>query len=83
MEPTPAELKPIPRDPFRFDLLHLFEFRRMTVGGSLQDPHGPKDFIASLGKPLSKAVADPSLLRGLRAEALFGALVVGLGRMPC
>jgi hypothetical protein len=54
---------------------------RKSEGGSLQDPQAPGDFIASLGKPLTDAIKHPTLLRGLHAESLFGALVVSLGKV--
>ena len=39
------------------------------------------EFLASLGQPLTRAVADSTLARGLRTEAMFAALVVSLGRI--
>jgi hypothetical protein len=81
MERSNGDLHPIPRDPLRFDLLQLYASHLSAQGGTLQDPNASDEFVASLGAPLADAVADPTLLRGLRAEALFEALVVSLGRI--
>ncbi len=81
MEPSKGDIQPIPRNPLRFDLLHLFEAHLRAQGGTLHDPEAPGEFFASLGEPLTTAIGDSTLLRGLRAEALFEALVVSLGQV--
>jgi hypothetical protein len=81
MEQSRDDIQPIPRDPLRFDLLHLFAAHLATQGGTLQDAKARSEFVASLGQPLTRAVEDPTFLRGLRAEALFQALAVSLGRI--
>lgn len=81
MELASGDIQPIPRDPLRFDLLQLFAAHLAAQGGTLQDPNAQGEFFASLGQPLTHAVADSTLLRGLRAEAMFAALVVSLGRI--
>lgn len=57
----------------------MLEAHLDAAGRSLQDPHATGDFIAALRQPLTDAISDPALLRGLRAEALFESLVVSLG----
>jgi hypothetical protein len=79
MQRPEGNIHRIRRDPLRFELLRLFEAHLDPQSGSLQDPKAPSDFTANLGKPLTKALADPGLLRGLRTEALFEALIVSLG----
>src|SRR4051794_39428005 len=81
MEDSTGDIQPIPRDPLRFDLLHLFAAHVADRSGTLQDASAHSEFVASLGQPLTDAVADSTLLRGLRTEALFAALVVSLGRI--
>ena len=81
MEGSPGDIQPIPRDPLRFDLLQLFAAHVASQGGTLQDATARGEFVASLGQPLTCAVADSTLLRGLWAKALFEALVVSLGRI--
>jgi hypothetical protein len=81
MEGANDDIQPIPRDPLRFDLLQLFAAHLADQGGTLQDASAPGEFFASLGQPLTHAVADSTLLRGLRTEALFSARVVSLGRI--
>jgi hypothetical protein len=81
MEGSPDDIQPLSRDPLRFDLLQLFEARLDAQGGTLQDPKAHEEFVASLGQPLTRAVADSTLLSGLHTEAMFEALVVSLGRI--
>ena len=81
MDGSKDDSHPLPRNPLRFDLLRLFASHVESKGGALQDLTSQGEFVASLGVPLTDAVADSSLLRGLRAEALFEALVVSLGRI--
>lgn len=81
MEASKDEIQPIPRDPLRFEMVRLFEAHLGARGGTLHDPNAPGEFVASIGKPLTRAIRDPNLLRGLRAEALFEALVVSLGQV--
>jgi hypothetical protein len=81
MERSKDDIHRIPRDPLRFDLLRLFAAHLAAQGGTLQDPIAHGEFVASLGQPLTRAVADATLLRGLGTEALFEALVVSLGRI--
>ena len=81
MEDSDSDIQPIPRDPLRFDLLHLFSAHLADRSGTLQDTKAQGEFFASLGQPLTNAVANPTLLRGLRTEALFAGLVVSLGRI--
>ncbi len=81
MDGSNGDIQPIPRDPLRFDLLQLFAGHLADQGGTLQDASAQGDFVASLGQPLTYAAADSTLLRGLRTEALFAALVVSLGRI--
>ncbi len=61
MEGSAGEIYPIPRNPIRFELLRMFEVHLDAAGGSLQDPGAPRDFIASLGQPLSAALAGSEL----------------------
>jgi hypothetical protein len=81
MEHSKDDIRRLPRNPLRFDLLHLFSAQVSNKGGTLQDLNMQGQFVASLGEPLTDAVADSTLLGGLRAEALFEALVVSLGRI--
>jgi hypothetical protein len=81
MEDSDGDIQPIPRDPLRFDLLHMFSAHLADRSGTLQDTKAQGEFFASLGQPLTDAVANPTLLRGLRTEALFADLVVSLGRI--
>lgn len=81
MDGSNGDIQPIPRDPLRFDLLQLFSAHLADRSGTLQDASAQGEFFASLGKPLTDAVANPTLLRGLRTEALFAALVVSLDRI--
>jgi hypothetical protein len=81
MDGSTGDIQPIPRDPLRFDLLQLFSAHLADRSGTLQDASAQGDFVASLGQPLTDAVTNPTLLRGLRTEALFEALVVSLGRI--
>jgi hypothetical protein len=80
MEGSNGDIRPIPRDPLRFDLVQLFAAHLDTRGGTLQDLNVQGEFLASLSQPLMRAVADSTLVRGLRAEAMFAALVVASGR---
>ncbi len=81
MEGSNDDIRPIPRNPLRFDLLPLCAAHVEARGGTLQDVDAQGDFLASLGQPLTRAVADSTLARGLRAEVMFAALVVSLGRI--
>jgi hypothetical protein len=81
MDGSTDKIQPIRRDPLRFDLLQMFAAHITAHGATLQDPAARGEFVASLGEPLTRAVADSTLLRGLRAEALFAALAVSLGRI--
>jgi hypothetical protein len=81
MEPSNGDIRPIPRNPLRFDLLQLFAAHVDARGGTLQDASAQGEFVANLGQPLTQAVADATLLRGLRTEAMFAALAVSLGRI--
>lgn len=81
MEGSNGDIRPIPRNPLRFDLVQLFAAHLDAQGGTLQDVNAQGGFVASLGQPLTRAVADSTLVRGLRAEAMFAALVVSLGRI--
>jgi hypothetical protein len=81
MDSPGGDIRPIPRNPLRFELLHLFDAHVEAARGSLHDPEAPAKFIASLSQPLGASLADKTLLRGLNAEALFEALVVSLGRI--
>ena len=81
MEDSTGDIQPIPRDPLRFELLPLFAAHVEARGGTLQDVDAQGEFLASLGQPLTRAVADSTLARGLRTEAMFAALVVSLGRV--
>lgn len=46
---------------------------------SLRDPTAKAAFGAHVGEAVDKALADPALLHGQRAEAMFEALLVSLG----
>jgi hypothetical protein len=81
MDGSTGDIYPIPRDPLRFDLVQLFSAHLADRSGTLQDASAQGEFFASLGQPLTDAVANPTLLRGLRTEALFGSLVASLGRV--
>ncbi len=81
MEGSNDDIRPIPRNPLRFELLPLFAAHVEARGGTLQDVDAQGEFLASLGQPLTRAVADSTLARGLRTEAMFAALVVSLGRI--
>src|SRR5260370_9222410 len=81
MEGSNDDIRPIPRNPLRFDLLPLFAAHVEARSGTLQDVDAQGEFLASLGQPLTRAVADSTLARGLRAEAMFSPLQVSLGRI--
>lgn len=81
MEGSNGDIWPIPRTPLRFDLLQLFEAHLDARGGTLQDVNAQGEFVASLGQPLTHTVADSRLVRGLRTEAMFAALVASLGQI--
>ena len=81
MEGSHGDIRPIRRDPLRFELLPLFAAHLDTRGGRLQDVDAQGEFLASLGQLLTNAVADSTLARGLRNEAMFAALVVSLGQI--
>src|SRR5260370_300808 len=81
MEGSNDDIRPIPRNPLRFDLLPLFAAHVEARSGTLEDVDAQGEFLASLGQALTRAVADSALARGLRAEAMFSALVVSLGRI--
>jgi hypothetical protein len=76
-----GELRPIPRNPLRFELLQMFAAHVKGERGALHDVDAPAKFITSLNEPLTGSLADDSLLRGLQAESLFEGLVVSLGRV--
>ena len=53
MEGSNGDIRPIPRDPLRFDLLQLFSAHLADRSGTLQDASAQGEFFASLGQPLT------------------------------
>jgi Holliday junction resolvase len=70
-------LKPVKRDPTRLEMADVF--RRIDRGGGpIGDPRRIDDFLNSLRGPLGDVVTAPTVVRGLRAQAMFASLVVAL-----
>jgi len=70
-------LKPVKRDPARLEMADVF--RRLDRGGGpIGEPRRIDDFLKSLRGPLGDVVAAPTVVRGLRTQAMFASLVVAL-----
>lgn len=70
-------LRPVRRDPARLETADLF--RRLNVGtGAVADPERIDQFLEALRVPLGSVLRSPTVLSGLRAQALFASLVVAL-----
>lgn len=76
-----GEIRRIPRDPLRYELVRLFDASQGVKRGVLQDRTAAEQFVQSLDQPLTAALGNANLLRGIRAESMFEALVVSLGRV--
>lgn len=59
MEGSNGDIRPIPRNPLRFELLPLFAAHVEARGGTLQDVDAQGEFLTSLGQPLTRAVRTP------------------------
>lgn len=72
-------MKPLRRDPLRFELLELYS----TYGGSgrisLKSPETMDSFLHAARKSVETATANPALLYGQRTQAMFEGLVASLG----
>lgn len=62
------------------DPLTLFAAHGLNTGTALRDSAAPAAFAAILSEQIARAIQQPTLLRGLRAEAMFEAFVVSLGQ---
>lgn len=65
--------------PKAFDLLAEFGRFGLERKMSLRSPKTAAAFVAHVGEAVERALADPVLLQGQRAEAMFEALLVSLG----
>lgn len=63
-----------------FDLLAEFGRFGLDHKVSLRDPATSAAFVAHVSEAVEQALADPALLQGQRAEAMFEALLVSLGQ---
>jgi hypothetical protein len=63
-----------------FDLLALAAAFAQRHGLRLNDPAMVEQFLADVAPRLKAALADPTLLHGARAERMFEATVLSLGR---
>ena len=68
-----------PSDPFRFDLARLFGRFGRIEKLSLRSPRTSSSFVGRVRSSLAQALRNEAFLHGLRAEALFEAMVVSLG----
>ena len=62
-----------------FDLLAEFAKFGLEQKLSLRDPATSRAFLTHVSAAVDQALADPALLQGQRAEAMFEALLVSLG----
>ena len=62
-----------------FDLFAEFAKFGAQERISLRDPHAASAFINHVKDAVGRALADPSLIHGQRAEAMFEAMLVSLG----
>jgi len=74
-------MKRIPRDPIRFDALDLFAFHGLEEQISLRSAEAADGFIFRMRTSIKGSLENEALLYGLRAERMFEALVVSLGRV--
>ena len=71
----------LPRDPIRFDLANAFaEFGRLERV-SLRDAATARGFVERVRGSVSRSLSNEALVHGLRTQAMFGALVVSLGKV--
>lgn len=66
-------------NPKPFDILDQFAKFGLAHKLSLREPDTASAFVKHAGAEVERALADPALLHGQRAEAMFEALAVSLG----
>lgn len=72
-------LKQIPRNPIRFELFNLFALHGFKEKYSIHDKEAIAAFIKNASASIKRSTSNAALLHGLRAEAMFAAMVVSIG----
>lgn len=75
-------IKKVPRDPESLEMLRLYATLDPieAAGSGLRDPERLEEFVRRARDSIEHSVATPSRMHGLRAQALFRATLVALGK---
>ncbi len=74
-------MKPIRRDPIRFDIFNALAQFSQEERLSLSDPKTSESFMNRIRSSVDATIANEAFLYGQRTQALFEALVLSLGRV--